>query len=165
MSTFFISDLHIGHRKILDYAPGIRGGTNTEEHTEWLIKQWNSVVKSPKDLVWVLGDVCFDRDQLPQLGRMRGRKKLVMGNHDVFHASQYLDVFEELYGLHKRYGAWLSHAPVHPQELRGKFNLHGHMHWDQIDNDPRYINVSVEQCDGIPIHLDQIKERMKNAGE
>ena len=56
MSTYFISDLHLGHRKILEYSPA-RGGKTIDEHDEWLVSQWNSVVRNKKDLVWVLGDI------------------------------------------------------------------------------------------------------------
>ena len=35
-NEFFIGDLHLGHKKILDFSPQ-RGGTNVDEHNEWII--------------------------------------------------------------------------------------------------------------------------------
>lgn len=158
MSTFFISDLHLGHRNILKYSPE-RGGNTVDEHDAWIVKQWNSVVRSEKDLVWVLGDVCFDRDKLELLREMRGRKKLVRGNHDTFSEERYLEHFENIYGLHKRYDLWLSHAPLHEQSLRGRYNIHGHTHSTSVDH-PAYINVSVEVLGGVPMSLEAVRERM-----
>lgn len=153
--VFFISDLHIGHKRILEFSP-MRSGTTIDEHDEWLVTQWNSAVR-PKDRVWVLGDVCFNIEKLNYLARMHGRKTLIRGNHDGFHAMEYLKYFDEVLGLHKQYGFWLSHAPIHVAQLRDRPNIHGHMHHHKLD-DPRYINVSVEQINGVPISLDKIRE-------
>ncbi len=49
---------------------------------------------------------------------------------------------------------WLSHAPVHPGELSGKKNLHGHTHFELM-GDPRYINVCVEYAKS-PVRLEDI---------
>ncbi len=164
MSVFFISDLHLGHRNILKHSPG-RGGVTVQGHTEWLVTQWNSVVKSDKrDVVWILGDVIFDETHAWALEAMKGRKKLVRGNHDYFKMEFYLKYFEEIHGLYKKYGFWMSHAPIHPDELRGKKNVHGHVHQNIIKQgykpDERYISVCVEACNGTPIPLDVIKEKL-----
>jgi calcineurin-like phosphoesterase family protein len=45
---------------------------------------------------------------------------------------------------------------MHPQELRGKINVHGHMHRDAIQ-DPRYVNVNVDFTGMKPVLLDDIK--------
>lgn len=34
----------------------------------------------------------------------------------------------KVYSLVKYKGFWLSHAPIHPEELRGCKNIHGHCH-------------------------------------
>ena len=66
-------------------------------------------------------------------------------------------------GLEKYKGAWLSHAPIHPAELRGKINIHGHVHYANVLDetgklDNRYFNVSLENTGGCPIALNVIKE-------
>lgn len=153
--VFFISDLHLGHRNILKFVGPLRGGTNVDEHDEWLVEQWNRVVHK-RDLVWVLGDVAFEITKMPMLDRMYGTKKLVLGNHDMFDLGVYRKHFSKIYGLvsHRKY--WLSHAPMHPAELRGRKNIHGHMHKEKLDDD-RYINVCVEQSYGIPRTLEQLE--------
>lgn len=162
----FISDLHLGHKNILQFCPD-RGGTDVQSHSEWIVHQWNSVVKK-NDYVWVLGDIAFDGNHLHYLDQLRGQKVMLWGNHDKFTLPTYQKYFHLVYGFRKKYGYWLSHAPVHPQELRGKPNIHGHLHQHLVMGsagehpklpDPRYVNVAVDQCDGKPISLDDINLR------
>lgn len=161
-NVFFIGDLHLDHKNILNFSP-MRGGTNVEEHNEWIITQWNSVVRK-NDKVWVCGDVCFSNESLKLLDRMAGYKNLVRGNHDKQSSFTYLKYFNHINGIIKVHGYWVTHAPIHPQELRGKKNIHGHVHSNSIrlesgELDDRYINVSVENIHGTPISLEQIKAK------
>jgi len=167
MNQFFISDLHLGHKNILKFSPQ-RGGSNMEEHSEWLVQQWNSVVRK-KDLVWVLGDVCFDEEHFGYLHEMNGDKNLILGNHDEFHVRDYCRAFKKIAGLRKKYKMWMSHAPIHPSHLRGMPNIHGHLHDNVVEvkapndefapyKDDRYLNVSVEQLNGVPINLEEVRE-------
>lgn len=163
--VYLIGDLHLGHDKILHFSP-MRGGTTTEEHDKWIIDQWNSVV-TKRDTVWVLGDVAFSAEALHlKVGQLKGNKILVRGNHDRQDTKEYMRYFSHIYGIVKKNGFWITHAPVHPQELRGKRNIHGHVHQNHIMNgdviDDRYINVSVENCNGIPVLFDSIIERFKD---
>lgn len=167
MSVFFISDLHLGHKNILKFSP-TRHGTTIAEHDKWLLHQWNSVVRSDtKDVIWVLGDVCFSQDTMWILKKMRGRKKLVRGNHDVFPTEFYMLFFEEIHGITKKYHRWLSHAPVHPDSLRDRQNIHGHLHQGSVKVDgyngkivdKRYINVCVEHLNGTPMSLEQLNNK------
>lgn len=169
-----ISDLHLGHKNILKYSGEWRGGTTAEEHDEWIISQWNSVVRK-QDLVYLLGDVAFGEDSLHLVRRLKGEKKLIRGNHDILTTTSYLKYFNNVYGLYSHKGVfWLSHAPIHPQELRGRLNIHGHVHQNSIliDNevsichnepDPRYINACVEMSYGVPQSLDDLFEKHKEA--
>ena len=75
--------------------------------------------------------------------------------------SQYYD---EVYSLLKYKEFWLSHCPIHPDELRGKLSLHGHTHNHNID-DPRYFNTSCENIDYTPISLHEIREIMSIKNE
>lgn len=95
MTIYLTSDLHFGHRNIIDFCDrpfttvtyGIHGvpiyEPDVEAMNEALIENWNSVV-SVNDLVYVLGDVCMGKidDSLALLPRLNGTKKLVPGNHD-----------------------------------------------------------------------------------
>jgi calcineurin-like phosphoesterase family protein len=155
--VLFISDLHLGHDKIHEFAAGYRGNCkNVDEHSEYIIEQWNSVV-TKHDLVYVNGDVCFKKEYMPQLTKLNGTKHLILGNHDKFSLAEYLKYFNKIHGFSKYKGqAWLSHAPVHPQSLRGLFNIHGHVHQNSLD-DLRYINISVEALNGRPVEWEMLK--------
>jgi len=152
--VYFISDLHIGHKRICEFSGPMRGNCITvEEHDAWIIEQWNSRV-TKHDLVWILGDVCFDKTKLDTLKKLRGSKHLILGNHDEF-LVEYPKYFNKIHGFLKYKGAWLSHAPIHPDELRGKVNIHGHVHHKTVP-DPRYISVCVEALNGIPVSWEEL---------
>lgn len=164
MTKFVISDLHLGHKNILKYSGALRGGTTSEEHDEWIISQWNSTVKK-NDLVYLLGDVAFNLEHYAKLRRMKGEKILVRGNHDVNNVRHLIQYFGDICGLLSyRRTFWMSHAPIHPVELRGRFNIHGHVHQNSID-DRRYINACVEMSYGIPQNLDELFEKYKDEAE
>jgi len=156
-TLFFISDLHFGHKNIINFAGCHRGGSNVEEHDEWIIEQWNSVVKK-KDTVYVLGDVAFSREGLAKCSRLLGNKNLILGNHDRYRVEEYSQYFRVRSGIFKHAGHWLTHAPIHSESLRNIDNIHGHMHHKKIDDD-RYINVCVEQVGGVPISIDEIRNK------
>jgi calcineurin-like phosphoesterase family protein len=160
--VYCISDLHFGHKKILQFSPTLRDGDTVEEHDNILVAKWNSVV-GKRDLVFVLGDVSFSRtaffEYMPQLN---GRKILVRGNHDELQCGEYLTQFEDVRGIFKKHGHWFSHAPIHPAELRECKNVHGHVHHNTIRDhyhqaDKRYVNVCVEACDGVPVDFEEIR--------
>lgn len=163
----FIADLHLGHQNragegIVTWNGKDRGGVTTiEEHDQWIVDQWNSVT-SKHDLVMVLGDVCFDKSKLALLKKMKGSKHLLFGNHDKFSLAEYLKYFDKVHGFMKYKGkAWLSHAPIDPGSLRGKWNIHGHTH-EKSKDDLRYICVSVEAVSGQPVSWDDLELLMED---
>jgi len=167
--VFIISDLHLDHKRILDFSGTTRYGHNVHEHDEWIIAQWNSVVRK-RDVVKVLGDVAFSREGLAKCARLNGTKHLTMANHDKYPVEEYMKYFKIKPGLESYKGFWLSHCPIHPCELRGKKNIHGHVHMNSVTYtkpefgggyaaDPDYINVCVEAVDGVPVLFDDIKEK------
>lgn len=158
----FISDLHLGHKTICQFSGSYRGNTtNVDDHDLWIVNQWNSVV-SKNDLVYVLGDVAFDKEKIKLLKKMKGNKHLIVGNHDKFSMEVYREYFNKIHGFEKYKGkAWLSHAPIHPSELRGKWNIHGHVHQKEVD-DLRYISVCVEAVSGKPISWEELLIKMED---
>lgn len=160
--VYFISDLHIGHKNILGFSP-MRGGANINEHDEWILDRICSVVNK-RDTLWILGDVCFDIQKIGMLGRIPCRKNLILGNHDKFQMGVYQKHFSRIHGFMTYRGCWLSHAPLHPVELRGRRNIHGHVHMNTIrdayhQEDPRYINVCVEASNGRPRTYEELTGR------
>lgn len=160
-TQYFWADLHLRHSRILDFAGAYRSGTTVEEHDEWIIHQINSTC-TKRDALYILGDIAFNLEGLALLKHIRCNVIMVLGNHDRFKTEEYLKyghIKPGLYKLSKRgQRFWLSHAPIHPRELRGRPNIHGHVHYKTID-DHRYFNVSVEAT-GRPVSIHEIKTQL-----
>lgn len=160
-NVYHISDLHLGHKKILEFAKEFRGfATTVEEHDEILTDMIASRCNK-RDILYVHGDVCMQLEKLSLLNKCKSDKILIRGNHDKFPLEEYLKVFDNVEGFARRKAAWLSHAPIHPQELRNKINIHGHVHQQSILTgllklDQRYVNVCVENCRGVPVNYQDI---------
>lgn len=155
--TFFIGDTHFGHLKICGFEPTARPFADIEAHDAALIERWNSVVRDDS-IVWHLGDVLFgaSRGTFDKLSALKGRKKLVMGNHDQYPAAEYLKHFERIYGAAEYKGCLLTHIPSHPSQFeRYRANIHGHLHSKKLE-DPRYINVSAECVNLTPVPFDEL---------
>ena len=161
-NVYMISDLHFGHKNIMKFAGDYRLGETPEENMHLTIEMWNRRINK-KDLVYVLGDCCFSREGFDAIDELRWRKILVRGNHDEWYSTKaWLEKFESVEGIVLYKGHWLTHAPIHPSELRGRPNIHGHVHHNTVRNgyneiDKRYVNVSVENTDGAPIPFLDIK--------
>lgn len=161
-NVYFISDLHFGHRKIIQFAGDYREGDDYLENMHCIIGKWNKRIKK-RDTVYVLGDVAFSPEGLYAMQELKGIKYLVRGNHDQMGLDEYLQVFNDIYGIRSYKGYWLSHAPIHPVELRGRKNIHGHVHQNTVldqhgEIDTNYINVCVETNGGVPVSMHEIKE-------
>lgn len=181
-NVFMTSDHHFGHKNILEYEKEARPFSSLEEMHEVLIDRWNNVVK-PNDVVYHLGDFCFGKQWISIASRLNGRKKLVMGNHDIYPSAEYLNHFEKLYGVLFWKRCVLSHMPLHPNGLGARWllNLHGHLHskrvmWNNApiiteretgtvivppQYDENYFNVSIELHNLTPVHSDIIMDRLK----
>ena len=120
-----------------------------------------------KDTVWVLGDIAWNVHALKKCGQLRGYKRAVLGNHDGMQNTAYMRHFRIHPGICRYRNYWLSHAPIHPDELRGIRNIHGHTHDNPIRlaNNPfssldlRYMSVCVESLNGVPHTLEQLEEK------
>jgi calcineurin-like phosphoesterase family protein len=94
-NVWFTSDLHFGHRNIIQYTG--RPYSSVEEMDQALIDNWNSRI-APEDEVYVLGDFSLYQKEVPEtLAKLNGaRKVLISGNHDR--------CFSEAYGTTSRIG-------------------------------------------------------------
>lgn len=155
-NVYFIADTHFGHRAICKYRPQF---SSPKEHDEFIIENWNNKVRN-KDLIWVLGDMCIQNkeyDFKKLLKRLKGNINLIPGNHDWMPAYD-INKIRVMNGLYSKYKVWLSHCPIHPVELRGKKNVHGHVHYKLI-NDDNYICVCCEHINYTPISLAELREK------
>lgn len=161
MKIFLISDTHFGHENILNFRDKdnnpIRPFSSLEEMNETLIQNWNNTV-SNTDKVYHLGDVLFTKKWLDLImPRLNGTKVLIKGNHDNLKLSQYQQYFKDIRAYHVLDRYILSHIPIHIDSLsRWKANIHGHLH-NNIIQDNRYINVSVERINYTPIDFESIR--------
>lgn len=81
---YYISDLHIGHKNILKFDN--RNFFTLEEMKETIIKNWNDRIDK-NDEVYILGDMFWYNEEAPEvLSKLKGRKYLVLGNHDRVNA-------------------------------------------------------------------------------
>ena len=153
---FFIADTHFGHGAIIDLCH--RPFKCVEEMDSIMIERWNKKV-SPNDTVYIVGDL-FYKHKNPEkiLKQLKGKKRLVVGNHDAgwlkevdaSHHSLSVDHLIEISdGKHKLV---LCHYPVMcwKHELKS-YMIHGHIHnntnapyWSVIRNNPRLLNAGTD---------------------
>jgi len=143
MSTVrFIADLHLGHANMAKR----RKFSSVEEHDEYIVKQWNSVV-AKRDLTYILGDITMESSKpYPILDRLNGRKIVIGGNHDKHgHSRELLKHVDSIAGMVQYKGIFLTHCPVHPREMeyRIKHNIHGHIHENFIEKEFRALGVKL----------------------
>lgn len=162
-NIFFISDMHFGHANMCTFVnydgTKARNFNSFEEADEAMIENWNNMV-SENDVVYVLGDIAYSckkeyADSI--LVRLKGQKKLIAGNHDLWSTQWYLRHFKYVRGCCHLDNYYLSHTPIHSDSKgRFKLNIHGHIHGQQVmkitpiesgfkvEPDPFYFNVSVD---------------------
>lgn len=191
-NTFFVSDHHFGHSNILTFKDNegnlIRPGFDSiEEHDEFIIQQHNKIV-GDTDRVYLMGDLVINKKFLHLTERLKGRKVLLMGNHDIFGAKEYLKYVEDVraYKVFSKHGIICSHIPLSDNIFpRWKLNVHGHLHSFLVttdtrlrvvsensisfeivkDADPRYLNVSLEQLpEYYPKSLDEVLQHLSTIG-
>ena len=165
---FFIADTHFGHGAIIDLCH--RPFKCLEEMDSFMIGRWNEKV-SHNDTVYVVGDLFYKHeDPEKTLKQLKGKKRLIIGNHDGgwlkrLDASRYflsVDHFIEVSdGKHKLV---LCHYPLMcwKHELKS-YMIHGHIHnntnfpyWSVIRNNPRLLNAGTDINGFEPVSFDEM---------
>jgi calcineurin-like phosphoesterase family protein len=156
---FVIGDTHLGHENILKFKSGdsyLRGRFDSiKEHDDCICDNWNSTVRD-QDIVYLLGDVGFG--DFSAVRRLRGRKRLILGNHDSPSHPLLVEVFGKRMGVWRmfpEYRCVLTHIPIHLGDTTcGKYdyNIHGHIH-DNPSPTEKHICVSCEQVDYTPVKM------------
>jgi len=171
MSVVYVtSDWHIGHTGI---SENFRKQFPTDDvHDQHIIYTMRSIVKK-RDIMYVIGDVTWTTSGLQKIKDAEFPCKMVMvgGNHDTLPVQDYLEVFDEVVGVKRlSKGIFLTHIPIHRQELRygDMKNVHGHCHrggpWEQ-NKEPEYFNAILEYNDYLPVSVQEVHAIMKERKE
>lgn len=187
-NTWLISDTHFGHHNIIAYQQ------RPASHEVIMLDNWIQRVRED-DIILHLGDVFLGRQGNPKrwarvIGRLPGRKFLILGNHD----KQKPSVYEDLAGFQIiepfiQDGIAFTHRPIswqypiHYRQLADRdrdvldpgagwhTNIHGHTHGNphRADHDGiwidghRYLNVCVETTDLAPVQMGLVCPLQKGA--
>ncbi len=166
--TWFIADTHFGHASIIRTCA--RPFSSVEEMDEALISAWNSRVGG-NDTVYILGDMFFRcGDPEAVLRRLKGRMRLITGNHDATWMSR-VDLplfFESADPMLEIQAAGhqltLCHYPFLTWKNQKKsFVIHGHIHndtsldyWPQIRCRENLLNAGVDVNGFRPVTFDEL---------
>lgn len=181
--TFFISDTHFGHARILSLCN--RPFVDAAEMDWTIVRNWNEVV-GDNDIVYHLGDFTLGNHKIAKeyFGQLNGRIR-VLGlpwHHDkrwIKHALiegwtsasdklveiippiVVLEFLEYGDGTHPK-SVTLSHYPLAEWDrmFYGGWHLHGHTHGNYTTTQERIMDVGVDCIGFTPISIEQVAERM-----
>lgn len=175
--VFFTSDMHIGHKNIIEYSH--RPFTSVEEMNEALIHNWNETV--PEDgIVFDLGDFAIGGSKVwnDSLTRLKGKHYLIQGNHDMKNYrdgySKYFElVTQQMYIQIEDKSIYLNHFPYlcfggAYREQHNVWQLFGHVHTEKhMDGKdinrlhmlfPTQYDVGVDNNEYKPVSYYKVKE-------
>lgn len=161
--TWFTSDHHFGHANIIRHCE--RPFASAAGMDAALVANWNACV-GPKDEVWVLGDFCYKSNEGPGhiLGRLRGRKHLIAGNHDgaeTRSADGWASVrdYAEIKVDGRRIVLFHYGLRTWRGISRGALHLYGHSH-GRLPGNAQSLDVGVDCWDYRPASLPEIEARL-----
>lgn len=179
MTTYFTSDTHFNHSKIIEFCN--RPARDRDEMNEMLIDRWNERVK-PGDMIYHMGDFAFCGKTLRKIiiNQLNGRKFLVRGNHDPDSNQWWLDAgfewvrdyyklketisYEDDEGETKQYvqPIVLCHFPILSWDnmAHGSWHLHGHCHGSLPMSRMMRLDVGVDTNNWYPYSLEEIQKIM-----
>ena len=180
--TYFTSDQHFGHFNIIRLCQ--RPFASLEEMDEVLLAKWNAKVKD-SDRVFILGDLFFRaRDPVGTLRRLKGRKTLILGNHDSSWTGkvELPRYFESVHTMLEtsdgEHTLTLCHYPMMTfNHCMRAYMLHGHIHgntnadyWPYLQSHDRILNASVEVNNYEPVTFaelvaNNLKYKAEHPGE
>ena len=152
------ADLHFGHANIVKYCD--RPYKNVTEMNEGIIANWNAVVK-PTDTAYLLGDMAMSKKYLHLLHRLKGKKHLIIGNHDEPFLDELPQYFESMSHIkefkHQGQKFILCHYAMRAWHHHGKGSIHlyGHSH-GSLPGFERSMDVGVDAHNMCPISIDQV---------
>ena len=155
---FFTADTHFHHEKIIGYCD--RPFTSIIDHDQALIDNWNSVVKD-SDEVWILGDFSFS-DPRFYLEKLKGRKRLIRGNHDYKNWKTMPWELPLVELKHQGRMLILCHYPLMSWRASSHLHtihLHCHCH-GKLTHKGLAMDVGVDVNEYKPVSFDQVIVRM-----
>ncbi len=166
MNTWLTSDLHLFHRNIIKYCD--RPFCDEYQMNDHIVDAWNSCVKDD-DRVIVVGDLTAglarrDAELIEIIGKLRGEKTLVMGNHDHMKPRWYLEsgfknvvrhlVEDNILYVHKP-ATELNLESIRLKKVhKPRLIVHGHIHARLPEIDGHYNVAWDRHCR--MIHRDEI---------
>ena len=175
--NLFTADLHLGHKNciLFDHRPF----SDVDEMDEFIISMWNGRVYDGDD-VWVLGDFTYRSKKSPAsyLARLKGRKHLIIGNHDyrMLKDKEAMGMWESVDHIKKlhdpKYGdIILCHYPIADWEgmYHGSWHLFGHIHKSKspcseyMDRQDRAINAGCMLYSYAPMSMRELIEKKQEA--
>lgn len=158
--TFFISDLHFGHKNVLAFDN--REFPSIEAHDEALIRNWNEAVGIDDD-VWILGDISWygPMKTVEILKRLNGVKHLCIGNHDykLLRNQDVRACFAEITPYREievdGWGVVLCHYPIpcYNKHFYGWIHLYGHVHNGMEWNMMKQVQYQMKALYDSPCHM------------
>lgn len=168
--VYYIADTHFGHKNIIKMCN--RPFSNIEEMNREIIDRWNKKVKG-NDTVYVLGDMFFRcSDPEPILKRLKGKKRLLVGNHDgswmtkLEAMNYFVSIDTMLETSVDNHGVTMCHYPMLTwrHKLR-TYMIHGHIHndtssdyWPLIRDRERVLNAGDDINGFEPVTLEELIE-------
>lgn len=167
---YYIADPHFGHENILKLCD--RPFETVQEMNETMVTLWNERVTG-NDTVFILGDMffrCADPEQI--LARLKGRKRLIIGNHDsswtdkvdlsrcFVSVDHFLEITDGVRAI------TLCHYPLltWKHKLRS-FMIHGHIHNDTTSDffplvaaRERLLNAGVDINGYRPVTFEELQQ-------
>ena len=167
--NLYISDLHFGHANVIKHDS--RPFSDVDEMDRVMMERWNATVDEDDD-VYVVGDFSFRSGRAAEwyLSRLKGRKHLIVGNHDwrTLQNDKAISLFVSVDSLLEieDNGKFivLCHYPFLSwnKDSHGSYNLHGHSHnhlgynLQNRANGRRQFDVGVDANEFKPVSLEAI---------
>ncbi len=133
--NLYISDLHFGHRNVIGFDHRPFASVGEMDHV--LIQLWNGRVQED-DEVFIIGDFAYHNDKSEEwyLRQLKGRKHLVIGNHDTQllkngKAMSYFETVEKMMHVEDQGNQiCLCHFPILEWNgyYKGHYHIYGHIH-------------------------------------
>lgn len=165
---YYIADTHFGHANVIRFCE--RPFDDVRDMDCTMTEYWNLRVTDDDD-VYIVGDFIYKAAEPAEeiVGRLRGRKHLVVGNHDakwmrgVDLSRHFVEVEHALLAVDdRRRRVWMCHYPCMTWP-KGAYHVYGHIHndrpegfWPLLRTYDNALNAGVDVNAFMPVTLDEL---------